>query len=289
MPPSPPSIPIIGHLHLTKNPLHRSLQHLSNHYGPILTIFYGSRPVIVISSPSAVKECFTKNDITFANRPFSLVGKHLHYNDTTLGAASYGQHWRNLRRFTALQIFSTNRLNAFLSIRQDETKLLVKQLFNVSRESSVKVEMKSRLSELSFNIIMRMVAGKRYYGVEVKDMEEAKQFRKMIRELFDLSEASNPVEVLPILRLVFPNVEKRMITLQKKMDSFLQHLIDESRHKIEGRAHTMVDTMLSLQESEPEYYTDEIIKGIILVRVLINLCFYFTFLLTTEVLLHFCR
>lgn len=51
----------------------------------------------------------------------------------------------------------------------------------------------------------------------------------------------------------------------------------------------MVDTMLSLQESEPEYYTDEIIKGIILVRVLINFCFYFTFLLTTEVLLHFCR
>lgn len=111
LPPSPPSIPIIGHLHLTQNPLHRSLQHLSNHYGPILTIFYGSRPVIVISSPSAVKECFTKNDITFANRPFSLFGKHLNYNNTTLGAASYGQHWRNLRRFrpckSFLQIGST--------------------------------------------------------------------------------------------------------------------------------------------------------------------------------------
>ncbi|KAF5942400.1 hypothetical protein HYC85_020042 [Camellia sinensis] len=97
LPPSPPGLPIIGHLHLLKEPLHQTLQAFSDKYGPILLLRLGPKKVVVVTSPSAVEECFTKNDVVFANRPRSLAGKHLNYNNTNMGVAPYGELWRNLR------------------------------------------------------------------------------------------------------------------------------------------------------------------------------------------------
>jgi hypothetical protein len=58
----------------------------------------------------------------------------------------------------------------------------------------------------------------------------------------------------------YGGLEKKLMGLSKKMDAFLQGLIDEKRRE-EGN--TMIDHLLSLQKSQPEYYTDQIIKGII--------------------------
>ncbi|KAL8096217.1 hypothetical protein AgCh_037247 [Apium graveolens] len=172
------------------------LEDLSCKYGPIFRLKFGYRVILVVSSPSAVEECFTKQDISFANRPRLLVGKHLNYNYTTIAAASYGQHWRNLRRLSAVEIFSTNRLNVFLGVRREETGSLIKNLCQESWGDFVKVEMQTRLSELSFNIIMRMICGKRYFGVEVENQEEARKPAEMVKEAFELLHTSktNPLQ-----------------------------------------------------------------------------------------------
>ncbi|KAJ4839297.1 hypothetical protein Tsubulata_021891, partial [Turnera subulata] len=271
---TPSSIPIIGHLHLMKVPVHRTLQNLSNQYGPIMLLSFGTRKVLVISSPNLVEECFNKNDIVFANRPQILVSKHLNYNSTTIGASNYGHHWRNLRRLAALEIFSTNRLNMFLSIRQEEVRHLLKNLYEISHKDFSKVEMKSRISELSFNIIMRMTAGKRYFGAGVDDLDEAKRFCDTVREVFEASGASEPSDFVPYLRWIdFKGREKRMIALHKRSDELWQGLIDEHRKSRtdsrtqQGRTKTMIDTALSLQEAEPHTYTDEIIKGLIMTMI----------------------
>ncbi|KAL6212412.1 hypothetical protein ACLB2K_017632 [Fragaria x ananassa] len=60
LPPSPPSLQIIGHLHLLKQPVHRTLQSLSETYGKVLLLRWGSRKVLLLTSPSAAEECFTK-------------------------------------------------------------------------------------------------------------------------------------------------------------------------------------------------------------------------------------
>ena len=267
LPPSPPSLPILGHLHLIKKPFHRTFHRFSQKYGNIFSLKFGSQFVVIVSSPSAVEECFTKNDIILANRPRFLATKHIGYNHTTVGAASYGDHWRNLRRISALEIFSTNRLNMFLGIRRDEVKHLLHKLSRNSCQGFAKVELKSMFSELTFNIIMRMVAGKRYYGEDVKDEEEARKFRGIMKELVGFGGASNPQEFVPLLRWIdHGGLEKKLMKLANKTDAFLQGLIDEKRSK-EEKGNTMIDHLLSLQKSQPEYYTDQIIKGLILVCV----------------------
>ncbi|KAB5556994.1 hypothetical protein DKX38_007903 [Salix brachista] len=229
-----------------------------------MSLRLGPRPVLVVSSPSAVEECFTKNDIVFANRPQFLAGKFLHYNNTTLASASYGDHWRNLRRICAIEIFSSSRLNAFLAIRKDEIKRLACRLQRDSSGGFAKVELRSMFMDLTFNIVMRMIAGKRYYGEDVKLVEEATKFKETLQGYSALSELTNLGDMFPIFKSVdFNGFIKRCTALSGRMDLILQGLIDELRRGKNGN--TMINHLLTLQESEPEYYTDEIIKGLVLV------------------------
>ncbi|KAL4607283.1 hypothetical protein ACB092_09G162000 [Castanea dentata] len=171
---------------------------------------------------------------------------------------------------STLEIFSNNRLNKFLGILRDEIKHLLRNLSRNSCHRFAKVKLQSMLLEMTFNNIMRMVAGKWYYrySEDVKDEEEARKFRQIIKELTRFGGASNPAEFVPILQWMdYGGLEKKLKSLSKRTDEFLQALIDEKRLK-EEEGNTMIDHMLSLQKSQREYYTDQIIKGLILVLLL---------------------
>ncbi|KAL5556886.1 hypothetical protein UlMin_039122 [Ulmus minor] len=270
LPPTPPSLPIIGHLHLLKPPvlMHRIFLSLSQKYGPIFTLWFGSRRVIVLTTRSAVEECFTKNDVVLANRPRMLLHKHLDYNYTTIVHSPYGDHWRNLRRIGSLEIFSTSRLNAFSGSRRNEIKRMLRHLAKNSINNFSKVELKSMFVELTFNMTMRMVAGKRYYGDDVANKDEAHRFVEVMNEAFFLAGSAYLGDFVPVYDIISGNrFEKRVKKVAKRMDEFLQGLIDEIRNGEKG-GDSMIAHLLSLQEQQPDYYTDQIIKGFTLIILL---------------------
>ncbi|GFY93766.1 cytochrome P450, family 81, subfamily H, polypeptide 1 [Actinidia rufa] len=264
LPPSPPALPIIGHLHLIKSPVHRTLHSISQTLGPVFSLRFGSRLVVVVSSPSVIEECFTKNDTVLANRPRLIAGKYIGYNYTNVVTAPYGDHWRNLRRLMAVDIFSAARLNVSAAVRRDEINLLLNSLYKKSSNDFARVDLKSKFSGLSFNIITRIIAGKRYYGEELASSEEAGEFQELVRETFEQGGTSNPNDYLPILQWIdYGGYEKNLRRIHGKMDAILQGLINEHKGDKSGN-NSMIDHLLSLQESEPEYYTDAIIRGLIL-------------------------
>ncbi|XP_071924213.1 isoflavone 3'-hydroxylase-like [Coffea arabica] len=267
--PSPfPSLPVIGHLHLIKNPVHRTLAQISSKYGRVLLLYFGSRPVLLISSPSAAVECFTKNDIVFANRPKFLAGKYLGFNYTTLVWASYGQHWRNIRKIATVYILSGRRVQMFTHIRSEEVHLLIRRLLKAAAASDddhVMVDMKSAFFELTLNIMMRMIAGKRYSGDGSGKIEEVTSFQEMVKESLKVSGSTNAADFVPLLRWIGQNkLESHLKTLQMKREKFLQDLIEKHRSIASHRENkTLIDVLLSHQETEPEYYTDQIIRGLV--------------------------
>ena len=271
LPPGPPPLPIIGNLNLLEQPIHRFFQRMSKEYGNIVSLWFGSRLAVVISSPTAYQECFTKHDVALANRLPSLSGKYIFYNNTTVGSCSHGQHWRNLRRITALDVLSTQRVHSFSGIRSDETKRLVQRLLaKNSKEGFARVEISSMFNDLTYNNIMRMISGKRFYGEEseLKNVEKAREFRETVTEMLELMGVANKGDHLPFLRWFdFQNVEKRLKSISKRYDTILNEIIDENRSK-KDRENSMIDHLLKLQETQPEYYTDQIIKGLALVMIL---------------------
>lgn len=247
-PPSPPSLPVIGNLHQLKQPLHRILHAPLHKYGPIFSLRFGSQPVLVVSSASAAEECFTTNDIVFANRFPSIKTKYLGYNNTILLVASYRDQWRNLRRISSPEILSTHRLNSFLEIRNDETLNLLR---NLARASN-KVEFRSIFQDLTFNIIMRMVCVKRYYGEENEGTiaEEANKFRDIMNEMAQFGLGSNLGDFVPVFEMVrFGWWPQEATKNWGEEDALFQGLINEHRNKNENSNTTMVDHLLSLQDS----------------------------------------
>ncbi|KAL3514405.1 hypothetical protein ACH5RR_027122, partial [Cinchona calisaya] len=266
LPPSPPSLPILGHLHIVYPPTHRALHKLATQYGPIVFLRLGNRPTLVISSASLAQECFTNknnnNDTAFADKPKTLGSIYLSYNNTTIGSLPYGDLWRNLRRVTAIQVFSSLSLNRFSAVRTEEIRFIAKKLYLTSTINATdqlthcKISLKSVSLELVFNVMMKMVAGKKWTGPTA-----------MFTEQFGTSLC----EYIPILRWIgFEGYEKKLKDAHKKHDEFLQHLIGETRRMSgtcsasEEQTKTITQMLLSLQQAEPEHYTDRIIKATLL-------------------------
>ncbi|CAA7034606.1 unnamed protein product [Microthlaspi erraticum] len=275
LPPSPFGFPVIGHLHLLKEPVHRSLRDLSRNLGDVFSLRLGTRRAVVVTSASAAEEFLTRqNDVVFASRPLTTLGVYVGYNNTMVSAAPYGELWRNLRRICTVEIFSTARLRSSMAIRRDEVRALLRTIHAAATSSGesdfVSLKLRPLLSGLTFNIVMRMVAGKRYYGEENEEDEEAKEVRELIREAFEFGGFTYVGDFLPILKLFdFDGYIKRGKRLGSKLDKFLKKLVDEHRRN-RGETeleNTMITHLLSLQESQPEYYTDEIIKGLVLVML----------------------
>ncbi|CAH9100610.1 unnamed protein product [Cuscuta epithymum] len=271
-PPAPfLTLPVVGHLIylLNKHP-HKTLTHISKRCGPVVLLKFGSRKVLLVSSPSAVEECLSRNDVVFANRPRLLAGKYIGYDYTSLASTSYGDHWRNLRKIVATEILSNNRLQALQQIRADEVKSMIRILDSSSKAESP-ADMTTVFFELMLNLMMRMIAGKSYYGDDKEvDVKKAARFREIIREVFLFSGAANIGDYVPSLSRLSVKFEESLLQLQLKVDAYLQDLIMECRERMvngggdaAGKRKSFVDVLLTRQAEEPEYYKDDIIKGLV--------------------------
>ncbi|KAF9589992.1 hypothetical protein IFM89_030142 [Coptis chinensis] len=288
LPPSPPSLPIIGHFHLVlKNPFHISINNLLEKYGPILFLQFGIRPIVVLSSPTAIRECFTKNDTAFANRPHLVMGKHLNYNYTTITFVPYGDLWRNLRRLATLEILSSTPLQVSSNIRKEEVSVVVRGMLIGYNGNFTKVELRSIFCNLIFNMIMRIIGMQPFLREdEMVGQEKAKEKLMDLKSTFCTTGIFGLGDFFPFLKWLDSwRVEKTMIKLFKKRDKFLHAVIDDCRtrrsnssldastatreyRKEEKDNKSIIDVLLSLQETQPEYYTDDIIKGVIQVMLI---------------------
>ncbi|XP_048349031.1 cytochrome P450 2F5-like isoform X2 [Sphaerodactylus townsendi] len=101
LPPGPPPLPLLGNLlQLDPRAMHRSLEKLSQRYGPVYTIHLSSLPCVVLCGYQAVKEALVDQADDFSDRgDFPVFYRFTQGNGI---AFSNGEKWKVLRRF-ALQ------------------------------------------------------------------------------------------------------------------------------------------------------------------------------------------
>ncbi|XP_071694821.1 parthenolide synthase-like [Rutidosis leptorrhynchoides] len=125
-PPSPSKLPIIGNLHqiLTK-PRHQALWQLSKIYGPAMLIHMGSKPFIIISSPSMAKQIFKTHDHIFCSRPISKATKRLTYNYVDIAFAPQSKHTKEMRKILVSEFLGPKRARLFNNVLITEIRSMI--------------------------------------------------------------------------------------------------------------------------------------------------------------------
>ncbi|PON70134.1 Cytochrome P450, E-class, group I [Parasponia andersonii] len=175
--------PIFGHLPLLRGsptPSHVTLGAMADQYGPIFTLRLGSHRSLVVSSSEMAKACFIINDLSLASRPNLIIAEHVGYGYAMFGFSPRGPFWRDFRKIATLELLSNRRLELLKHIRVSELATFLKELHkhwtNTERNDDTDlVEMKQWLWELSLNVILWMVAGKRYNSASNNDINGCDQ------------------------------------------------------------------------------------------------------------------
>jgi len=231
--------PILGHLPLlaaSKTP-HRTLGALAEKYGPIFTIQLGSKKALVINNWKIAKECFTTNDMVVSSRPKLIAMELMGYNHAIFGFTPYGPYWRELRKITTLEILSPRRVEQLQHVRVSEVQNSIKELYDLwcgqkSESGYALVELKQWFSRLAFNMVLRMVVGKRYFGGENMDDEKAQRCVKAVEEFMRLLGVFAVGDAIPWLRWFdFGGLEKAMKETAKDLDSVIDEELKEHRER----------------------------------------------------------
>ncbi|KAJ1381074.1 Cytochrome P450, partial [Sesbania bispinosa] len=228
------------------------------------------------------KECFTINDMAVSSRPNLVATQHMTYNGAMFGFAPYGPYWRQLCKIATLQILSNRRVEQLRHVRALEGQTSIKELFNVwsskkNGDGYVLVELKQWFTQLTFNMVLRMAVGKRYFGaMNMVDEQEAQRSIKALKEYMRLMGVFTVADAIPYLRWFdFGGHEKAMKKTAKELDKIVGEWLEEHRQnralgeKIE-RDQDFMDVMISLLEGTTieGFDADPIIKSTTLALIL---------------------
>ncbi|KAL4295629.1 hypothetical protein GQ457_12G018840 [Hibiscus cannabinus] len=268
--------PIIGHLRLLGGPQPPHIS-MADKSGKIFTIKLGVHRALVVSSWEIAKECLTINDKAFATRPKLASMQLLGYNNAMIAFAPYGPYWRQVRKFATIELLSNHRLDLLKHVRESEIKTSLQQLYflwNKKRDTNtnqVLVEMKTWFRDVTLNVILRIIVGKRLPNSN--EGVETVKWKKSLDDLFEQAGKLVVSDALPYLRwLDVGGEEKLMKKTAKELDQVVEGWLQEHKEKrAENETNNEEDfmgVMLSILRDAEEHDADTINKATSLALIL---------------------
>ncbi|KAJ1297041.1 hypothetical protein BS78_01G347900 [Paspalum vaginatum] len=259
LPPGPRPWPVIGNLNLMGPLPHHSIHELSQRYGPLMSLRFGSFPVVVGSSVDMARALLKTHDLALIDRPNWAAGKYTNYNYADLFSTPYGAYWRQGRKLWQSELFNARRLASLEHVRSEEVRCMLSDVHVAAAASSAggAVLIREHIFMVNLNVVSRMVLGKKYIveGSDSGAPTTPEEFRRMVDEQFFLNGVLNAVDFIPWLGWLDPQgYIRRMKRVAEMFDRFLEHVLDEhnERRRREGKefvARDMVDVLLELADN----------------------------------------
>ncbi|KAL8134966.1 hypothetical protein AgCh_009834 [Apium graveolens] len=244
-PPGPLGLPLIGHLHMLGELPHRTLNKLSQVYGPIMSLRLGSVPTIIVSSPAAAELFLKTHDTVFASRPRSQASDYLWYGTKAMAFTENGAYWRSVRKFCTLELLSSTKINSMEGLRREALLVLVDKLKRAATTHEV-VDVSEELAHLTEDMTFRMLLG--------KTRDEKVGLSQVIQELAEIVGAFNIADYVPFLgALDLQGFTRRLRVIGKTADNILEAIVDDhiqAANKSNAKLdRDFVDVILSLENN----------------------------------------
>ncbi|XP_053908949.1 cytochrome P450 2G1-like [Cuculus canorus] len=246
LPPGPRPLPLVGNLlHISPWRTLRALLQLSRTYGPVFTIYLGTRPVVVLCGHDVLREALVDNAEAFAGRGrMPTVESTFHGHGVVF---ANGSRWRTLRRFslTVLRDFGMGRKSLEERIRE-EAQFLLRELRSTHQKP---FDPTFFLSCAVSNVICSIVFGNRF---DYRDKEFLELLRLMNESFTEISTASAQLYDMaePLLRFA-PGRHRRIPLLLRRLRAFIARRVDRNSRDIDRQSpRDFIDSFLIQMEAE---------------------------------------
>ncbi|XP_053177346.1 cytochrome P450 2F5-like [Scomber japonicus] len=253
LPPGPPALPIIGNLlQLDKIAPFKTLLKLSETYGPVITVYLGSKRAVVLVGYDAVKEALVDQGDDFTGRgqlPFAVKAT----KGYGLGISN-GDRWRQLRRFTltTLRDFGMGRKGMEEWI-QEESKHLIAR---INSTKAAPFDTTYFLSSTVSNVICCLVFGQRF-------SYDDEHFLSLLQIISDLPQfGSRPsgqlYNIFPWLMELLPGQHHTVFAKVEKLRGFIMKKIQEHHNTLDPSCpRDYIDCFLTKLNQEKHIPTTE--------------------------------
>ncbi|WJX52175.1 hypothetical protein P8452_38312 [Trifolium repens] len=251
-PPSPPRFPLLGNLHQLGLFPHRTLQTFSQKYGPLMLLYFGKVPVLVVSSADAASKVMKTNDLVFSDRPQRKIFDILLYGSKDVASCAYGEYWRQVRSLSVLHLLSNKRVQSYHHVREEETLRMIEYIKECCSSASP-LNLNDLCSTITNDIICRVAFGKRYYeGREMKLQEALSEFGELLGTVC-IGDYIPWLDWLAKVNGIYSRAEK----CAKYLDEFIEQVIEEHISRgsdgdvsVDGEdQNDFVDVLLSVQKT----------------------------------------
>lgn len=163
LPPSPPALPLIGHLHLVGAHPHVSMRGLAARHGgeDLMLLRLGTVPTLVASSPRAAQAVLRTHDQSLASRPRSIFGDILGYGPSDVGFAPYGEGWRQAKKLVTTHLLNTKKVQSYRAAREEEVGVVIDKIRRAAMTGTA-VDLSEVLSSFTTDMVCRAVAGRSF-------------------------------------------------------------------------------------------------------------------------------
>ncbi|CAL5068708.1 unnamed protein product [Urochloa decumbens] len=229
LPPSPPALPVLGHLHLVGLLPHISLRSLARKHGmDLMLLRLGSMPVLVVSSPRAAEAVLRAHDHVFASRPHSLVAEIVLYGPSDVGFAPHGDYWRKARKLVTTHLLSVKKVQSLRLAREEEVRMVMARIGEAAAAGAA-VDMSDLLGSFINDLGCRAVMGKSF-----RSEGRNKLLRELIEDTSPLLAGFNVEEFFPFLArfgVLSKVVRTKSERLRRRWDELLDRLIEDHESK----------------------------------------------------------
>ncbi|WVZ60392.1 hypothetical protein U9M48_010424 [Paspalum notatum var. saurae] len=253
LPPGPRPRPVVGNLFDVKPVRCRCYQEWASKYGPIMTVWLGTSPTVVVSTSELAMEVLKTHDQQLADRSRSRTSEHFSHGGQDLIWADYGPHYIKVRKLCNLELFTPRRLEALRPIREDEVTAMVESVYNVVTAPGNKGKpfvVKDHLAMVGFNNITRLAFGKRFMNAAGELDEQGREFKGIVTDSIKIGASLSIAQFIPWLRWMDPVDQKIFIAHEERRDRLTVKIMEEHAKALKqrGAQQHFIDALFTLRE-----------------------------------------
>ncbi|RWR90116.1 LOW QUALITY PROTEIN: S-canadine synthase-like protein [Cinnamomum micranthum f. kanehirae] len=212
-PPGPTRLPLIGNMHqILKggDPFHVVINKLAQVYGPLMTVWFGTRqPTIIVSGHDLVWEVLVSKSADYAAREIPSIFKSSTTTYSTISTSDASPHWHSLRRGFQNGAIGPLSLSVQAPFQESDMAQMINNMIKEANLNGGVVKPFQHIRRATIKLLARLC-----FGSDFNDEDFEANMDFMVDEALRCNDEARILDTFPPARFL-PSVKRTIMKMEK--------------------------------------------------------------------------